>query len=169
VYGYSSSGYAGYFDGSVIATSYATFSDRNAKTNFQPIDGKDLLDRVTALPITSWNFKTDLKKDHVGPMAQDFHAAFGLNGEDDTHINLTDIAGVSLAAIQELSKQMQAKDAQIAELKKELLAQTQAMADVKAMAAAFETRMTALEHQRGVATQAIALRTQSGAQPGATE
>jgi hypothetical protein len=43
------------------------------------------------------------------------------------------------------------------------------MADVKAMAAAFETRMTALEHQRGVATQAIALRTQSGAQPGATE
>jgi DNA-binding transcriptional MerR regulator len=113
-------------------------------------------------------------------MAQDFHAAFGLNGEDDTHINLTDIAGVSLAAIQELSKQMQAKDAQIAELrdekdaqiaelKKELLAQTQAMADVKSMAAVFEARMTALEHQRGVATQAIALRTQSRAQPGATE
>jgi capsule polysaccharide export protein KpsE/RkpR len=51
---------------------------------------------------------------HVGPMAQDFHAAFGLNGADDTHINLADAAGVSLVAIQELNKRLKEKDAQIA-------------------------------------------------------
>jgi hypothetical protein len=47
----------------------------------------DILDRVSRLPITSWHFKTDPRKRHVGPMAQDFHAAFGLDGDDDKHIN----------------------------------------------------------------------------------
>jgi hypothetical protein len=159
VYGSSGSGWAGYFAGPVSATSYTTSSDRNAKTNIQPIDRKDILDRVSQLPITSWDFKKDLKKHHVGPMAQDFHAAFGLDGEDDTHINLTDMAGVSLAAIQELSSQMKAKDAQIAELKKELSAQTKAL----------EARMTVLEHQQGLTVQSVALRTQTGSEPGAAE
>jgi len=53
-------------------------------------------------------------------MAQDFHAAFGLGGDDDTHINLADTAGVSLAAIQELNRRLNLKDAKIAELEAKL-------------------------------------------------
>ena len=116
VYGSSGSGWAGYFNGNVSATSYSTSSDRNAKTNIQSVDSKDILERVSRLPITSWDFKTDPTKRHLGPMAQDFHAAFGLNGDDDTHIALNDLAGVSLAAIQELSHEMKRKDAKIADL-----------------------------------------------------
>jgi hypothetical protein len=173
VYGSSATGYAGYFAGKVGATSYETVSDKNAKTNFQPIDSKDLLDRVGRLPITSWDFKTDLKKRHVGPMAQDFHAAFGLDGDDDKHINLTDLAGVSLAAIQELNYQMKQKDVQIADLKAQLTAQTKTVTEMKSMAEAFSARMAVLEHQRGITAQTASLRTQSGypsgARTGATE
>ena len=28
------------------------------------------------LPITEWNFKSDAGSRHIGPTAQDFHAAF---------------------------------------------------------------------------------------------
>jgi hypothetical protein len=138
VYGSSVSGYAGYFAGRVGAQSFDTISDRNAKSNFKPVDGKDILERVDRLPITSWDFKTDRKNRHLGPMAQDFHAAFGLDGDDDTHINLADISGISLAAIQELSAQMKIKDAQIAELKQQ----------IAIMSAAFEARLTAIEKER---------------------
>ena len=41
---------------------------------------------------------------HVGPMAQDFYAAFGV-GEDDRDITSIDEDGVALAAIQALHAQ----------------------------------------------------------------
>jgi trimeric autotransporter adhesin len=40
---------------------------------------------------------------HLGPTAQDFHAAFGLGG-DDTGIGTVDIAGVTLLAVQALER-----------------------------------------------------------------
>ncbi len=43
------------------------------------------------------------------PMAQDFHAAFGLNGGDDKHISVIDEGGVALAAIQGLNQKLEQK------------------------------------------------------------
>jgi DNA-binding transcriptional MerR regulator len=40
-------------------------------------------------------------------MAQDFHAAFKVNGDDDTHINVGDETGVALAAIQGLNEKVE--------------------------------------------------------------
>jgi hypothetical protein len=42
---------------------------------------------------------------HIGPMAQDFYAAFGV-GEDDRHITSIDEDGVALAAIKAQSHQI---------------------------------------------------------------
>jgi hypothetical protein len=143
VYGSSASGYAGYFAGKIAATSYLTVSDRNRKTDFAPIDGSQVLERISQMPITSWAFKEDRSLRHIGPMAQDFHAAFKLDGDDDTHINLTDAAGVSLAAIQELNKRLKEKDARIAQLEQQ----------VKAMNDTFSARLTKLEEQASAAPQ----------------
>jgi hypothetical protein len=52
-------------------------------------------------------------------MAQDFHAAFGL-GTDERHIATVDADGVALAAIQGLNEKVEAKNAEITELKREL-------------------------------------------------
>jgi len=77
-------------------------SDRNLKDDITAIDARALLERVANLPITQWRMKGEpagLK--HIGPMAQDFYAAFGL-GDNDRYIALGDGQGVALAAIQAL-------------------------------------------------------------------
>jgi len=81
-------------------------SDRSAKANFGSVDPVDMLERVRALPITTWNYTSDDPAvRHIGPMAQDFAAAFG-TGADDRHIHPMDGQGVALAAIQGLLDQV---------------------------------------------------------------
>jgi hypothetical protein len=87
----------------VQATAYITGSDRNMKENIQPVDPAVILDKVAALPIATWSFKEEANGTHIGPMAQDFHAAFGF-GNTDTGIMTVDADGVALAAIQALAK-----------------------------------------------------------------
>jgi hypothetical protein len=80
---------------------WASLSDRNAKTNIAPLDDTAVLDEVATLPISRWSYKTEHGVRHVGPMAQDFYAAFKV-GEDDKHITSIDEDGVALAAIKAL-------------------------------------------------------------------
>jgi len=108
--------------GTVTATAFNPTSDRHAKENFTEVNPRDVLERVAALPISKWNFKHDTGVEHVGPMAQDFHAAFAL-GTDDRHIATVDADGVALAAIQGLNRKVedrsQIAEASIEELKAE--------------------------------------------------
>ncbi len=108
-------------DGDVFAKSFTPSSDRHRKENFEPICPQEMLAKVTALPITRWNFKGDEATPHVGPMAQDFHAAFGL-GADDTTIATVDADGVALAAIQGLNQKLEQKETEITEVKQRLAA-----------------------------------------------
>jgi general secretion pathway protein D len=108
-------------------------SDRNIKTDFQAVDAQDILARVTALPISEWSYKADAGTRHIGPMAQDFKAAFKIGG-DDKSIAIVDASGIALAAIKGLnekneklesqikqaSAQLEAKDAEIKALKERL-------------------------------------------------
>jgi len=88
-------------------------SDRNAKEDFAPVNPQTVLAKIASLPVTEWNYKTAKDVEHIGPMAQDFHAAFGLNGTDDKHISVVDEGGVALAAIQGLNQKVDEKDAKI--------------------------------------------------------
>ncbi len=91
-------------------------SDRNAKENIAPVDPQAVLQSVASMPIATWNYITqDDEIRHIGPMAQDFYAAFGV-GEDDTHITTIDADGVALAAIQGLNQLLEEKDAKISDL-----------------------------------------------------
>jgi hypothetical protein len=95
---------------------WASVSDVNMKANFAPVDAREVAARVAALPISTWNYKTqDATIRHIGPMAQDFYAAFGI-GEDDKTITTIDADGVALAAIQGLYRITQDQAAQIVTL-----------------------------------------------------
>jgi hypothetical protein len=101
--------------------SWTSISDRNAKENYQEVDSIEVLAKVAALPLKTWNYKSqDTTIRHMGPVAQDFKAAFGL-GESDTGITSVDADGVALAAIQGLNQKLEAevdqKTSEIAELK----------------------------------------------------
>ncbi|MBK7827425.1 MAG: tail fiber domain-containing protein [Nannocystis sp.] len=87
-------------------------SDRNAKTDFVEINAAEVLRKVVALPLSSWRYRTDDPVvRHLGPMAQDFHAAFGL-WNSDTMIFPLDASGVSMAAIQGLHARLVAAEAE---------------------------------------------------------
>lgn len=84
----------------------AVASDRNIKRDIVPADEEAVLARLRALPISTWSYLAEPPAvHHLGPMAQDFHAAFGL-GSDDRTYDAVDGHGVALAAIQALDRQM---------------------------------------------------------------
>ena len=77
-------------------------SDRALKTDFTAVDAQAVLAKVAQLPIDEWRYKAEDGQRHLGPVAQDFYAAFGL-GADDKHITTVDEGGVALAAIKGLN------------------------------------------------------------------
>ncbi|MEO8504054.1 MAG: tail fiber domain-containing protein [Acidobacteriota bacterium] len=120
-----------------IAGTLTQGSSRDIKQDISPVDQAGILDRLASLPVSTWRYRTDETGAlHLGPMAQDFHAAFGL-GEDDTHIAPGDVAGVSLAAIQALQSSLSDKDTAIRRLGQE-------NADLAKRLAALEAAVEAL-------------------------
>jgi trimeric autotransporter adhesin len=100
-------------NGYVRAYSYNTFSDKNGKENFRKVTPRSILAKVSLMPVSQWNFKSDGGKyTHLGPMAQDFRRLFGL-GVDEKSISMVDAAGVAFAAIQGLNQVIKEKDAKI--------------------------------------------------------
>jgi hypothetical protein len=111
---------ATYLAGTVYGNNVQLTSDRNAKENFQPVDNQALLAKVASLPVSEWNYKTEGQAmQHIGPMAQDFQAAFQLSA-DDQHISVVDEGGVALAAIQGLNQKLNEKVVEIQRLEKRL-------------------------------------------------
>jgi hypothetical protein len=109
--------------GLTVNGTFVRASDRNAKENIVAVDPRAVLEQVAALPIARWNYKHDQETPHLGPMAQDFYAAFGV-GPDDKHIATVDADGVALAAIQglnqKLTDELKQKGTEITELKQRL-------------------------------------------------
>jgi hypothetical protein len=87
--------------------SWSSLSDRAAKDDGQPLDGRAVLEQLARVPLSTWRYKAQAPAvRHVGPMAQDFRAAFGV-GEDERHISSVDADGVALAAIQGLNEKVE--------------------------------------------------------------
>ena len=128
------------------ATAWTALSDSNSKTDFEPIKPREILSKVAALPVTAWHYKHDPKRLYIGPMAQDFHTAFGL-GSDDKSISTLDSDGVMYAAIQGLVEELKDRDAKIGELEAsgaELKAKSAEIDALKAKLEALEERLNSL-------------------------
>ena len=99
-----------------ITGTYTPSSSRTVKEGFSAIEPRAVLRKVLDLPITTWSYKRDPGVRHIGPVSEDFFAAFAV-GTDDKGISVTDSAGVTLAAIQGLNQVVQEKDKEITDLK----------------------------------------------------
>jgi len=83
-------------------------SDVNLKENFTSVNPDDILSKINSLNIQQWNYKKENSSTtHIGPMAQDFYALFGLGGSN-TSISTIDPAGIALVGIQALSARLDA-------------------------------------------------------------
>ena len=88
---------------------WGSISDSTRKERLLPINQSDLLRKIGAIKLSTWNYKGQREIRHYGPMAQDFYAAFGHDGLGqvgcDTLIYSHDFAGVTFAGVQALIKE----------------------------------------------------------------
>jgi hypothetical protein len=122
------------------AGSWTSLSDRNTKENFRPVNPRAVLDKLVALPVSTWNYKSqpDVVR-HIGPTAQDFKGAFDV-GESETGITGIDADGVALAAIQGLNQKLEDQAV-------ELEARERELNSLKARLSALEEIVTKLRTQ----------------------
>lgn len=114
---------------------FTQISDVNKKALFRDLDGEDVLRKVARLPIPEWSYTAQGPSiRHIGPMAQDFYAEFGL-GEDPLGIGTLDGTGVALAGVKAL-------EARTREMNETLRRESDAL---KAELAALRDRLDRLE------------------------
>ena len=94
-------------------------SSRASKGDIQAVDPRTILAKVVTLPIAEWRYARDPNVPHIGPMSEDFAAAFGL-GDNPQGIAAVDADGVALAAIQGLNQMLVERDGELAALQHEL-------------------------------------------------
>lgn len=107
-------------------------SDINLKEDITAVDANEVLAKVASMEINKWKYiGTD--EYHIGPMAQDFHAAFQL-GIDTNRISTIDPAGIALVSIKALNEKVEKQEAVIA--------------NITRLNATLMARLEALEEQR---------------------
>jgi hypothetical protein len=95
-------------------------SDVSLKEAFEPADADEVLAGVEKLDVSRWSYKRDGPGvRHIGPMAQDFAAAFEV-GADNKKIHAIDMNGVALAAIKALKTTVDRQERELAELREQL-------------------------------------------------
>jgi hypothetical protein len=95
-------------------------SSRTTKTAIEPIGANDILAKLARLPLATWIYNDAVERDrHIGPMAEDFFATFGL-GRDARTLAPSDVAGVALAAAQALQGEVARRDRRIEQLEARL-------------------------------------------------
>jgi hypothetical protein len=109
-----------YPEGGLCAEQCPLQSDRDKKRAFAKVDLDQVLERVAQLPVATWSYIGDpVEARHMGPMAQDFHAAFGL-GSSDRQIDTVDANGVLVASIKALKRDVDELRRENAELRRAL-------------------------------------------------
>jgi hypothetical protein len=81
-------------------------SSKTFKDNIQTLNGQDILNKISSLPIDEWSYDNegpDVR--HIGPFAEDFYSIFGV-GNDNMHISTIDPAGIALVGIQALNRNL---------------------------------------------------------------
>ena len=87
-----------------------SLSDKNEKRAKKPVKTKIALAVARTLPVQRWKYRDDSiaadgGQEHIGPMAQDVHAALGDEAAPGGRaVDVGTIAGLSLAAVQELDR-----------------------------------------------------------------
>jgi hypothetical protein len=108
--------------GLTVNGTFISSSDAAMKQDVEALDVQQVLEAVGRLKVQQWSYKASPEVRHVGPMAQDFQAAFGV-GADDTHIAMVDADGVALASIQALRQLVAAQQDEIRELRAQMAEQ----------------------------------------------
>jgi len=150
---------------------YTFTSDKNQKENLRPVDGEAVLEKLRAFILPSWNYigqdKTIFR--HYGPMAQEFHAAFGQDAVGTigttTTINSGDMAGILMIATQQLEKRTTEQKTEFDLLKGEINLLKDENSTLKAKMIALEAENTARNARFDAMEKVLFIREANWVQP----
>jgi hypothetical protein len=88
------------------ATQFTVASSRTFKENIEPTDVPDILNKIEAVPVVTYDFKDNGPKHRLGLIAEDFHTVLGRG--DDKHIDGQDVQMALWMAVQKLTAENKA-------------------------------------------------------------
>jgi hypothetical protein len=97
---------------------FTVASSRTFKENIQPTDVPDILQKIEAVPVVTYDFRNNGPKDRLGLIAEDFHTVFGRG--DDKHIDGQDVQMALWMAVQKLTAENKALTDRLSKLEGEL-------------------------------------------------
>lgn len=93
-----------------IAGGFIARSDENAKEDIEDTSGSAAMRAVREMPVKEWQYKPEEglgTERHVGPMAQDVHAAAGeAAAPGGKNIDLVTMNGMAIAALQDVDRRL---------------------------------------------------------------
>lgn len=123
-----------------IAGTLSQGSSRSIKHRIEPVRKDAVLERARSIDIARWRYRNDdTQAQHMGPMAEDFHAAFGL-GHDARKLAASDVAAVALASMQALSELVDAQATELARLSQENEQLVERLDRLESLVAEYPTR-----------------------------
>lgn len=105
-----------------IEGSYEHSSSETVKQAIEPLDESEIIRRISNVGIHEWSYTNNPDIRHIGPMAEEFYAAFGL-GSSERSISASNMAGLGLAGIQALEARNRELEERLAKLEKMITTQ----------------------------------------------
>jgi hypothetical protein len=96
------------------SSQFTVASSRTFKENIEPVEVPDILQKIEAVPVVTYDFKNNGPKDRLGLIAEDFHEVFGRG--DDKHIDGQDVQMALWMAVQKLTAENKALTERLAKL-----------------------------------------------------
>lgn len=84
-------------------------SGRQYKDDIQDIDPNKVMDGFRKMSVKKWRYKPEVgmgTDSHVGPIAQDFNASFGIETPRNDAISMIDAIGVTMAGIKNIDERL---------------------------------------------------------------
>jgi Chaperone of endosialidase len=100
------------------ATQFTVASSRTFKENIEPVAAADILTKIEAVPVVTYDFRDDGPKDRMGLIAEDFHKVFGRGSEK--FIDGQDVQMALWLAVQQLTAQNESLQQRLQSLEQQL-------------------------------------------------
>jgi len=88
------------------STQFTVASSRTFKENIEPVAVPDILKKIEAVPVVTYDFRNNGPKNRLGLIAEDFHTVLGRG--DDKHIDGQDVQMALWMAVQQLTAENKA-------------------------------------------------------------
>lgn len=96
------------------STQFTAVSSRTFKENIEPTNVPDILQKIEAVPVVTYDFKNNGAKNRLGLIAEDFYTVLGRG--DDKHIDGQDVQMALWMAVQKLTAENKALTERLSKL-----------------------------------------------------